>query len=72
MTRVLAVGVSTATLRDLAITADGAQLLATGAEESLNLSRVPLAPDAFQVTIPEGTEPTTIDELRLSGPLAEP
>ncbi|MCA1561610.1 MAG: hypothetical protein LC804_15555 [Acidobacteria bacterium] len=51
--RVLVVGVSTGTLRDLAIARDGKHLLATGAEESLNLSRVPLAPGGGDVGGPE-------------------
>ncbi len=51
--RVLVVGVSTGTLRDLAIATDGKHLLASGTEESLNLTRVPLAPGGGDVAGPE-------------------
>jgi Tol biopolymer transport system component len=51
--RVLVVGVSTGTLHELAIAADGKQLLASGGEESLNLTRVPLAPGGGDVAGPE-------------------
>ena len=51
--RLLVVGVSTGALRDLAIAADGKQLLASGVEESLNLTRVPLAPGGGDVAGPE-------------------
>lgn len=43
--RVAVAGVSTGNLRDLAIAADRHRLLAVNTEESLNLTRVPLAPD---------------------------
>lgn len=33
---------------------------------------VPLGPEAFEVNVPASADPITIDELRRSGPLAEP
>jgi len=42
-------GVSTGTLRDLALAPDGTRLLATDADESLNLTRIRLTPDGGDV-----------------------
>jgi Tol biopolymer transport system component len=47
------VGVSTGALRDLALSADSKRLLATGVEESLNLTRVALSADGGRVAGPE-------------------
>jgi Tol biopolymer transport system component len=51
--RVWVVGVSTGSLHDLAIATDGKHLLASGIEESLNLTRVSLAPGGGDVAGPE-------------------
>lgn len=51
--RTLTLGVSTGTLRELAMAGDRSHLLATGVEESLNLSRVPLTSDGGNVAGPE-------------------
>ena len=47
--RVWVAGVSTGTLRDLALAPDGTRLLATGADESINLTRIRLSPDGGDV-----------------------
>ncbi len=47
--RVWVGGVSTGTLRDLALAPDGTRLLAAGADESLNLTRIRLSPDGGDV-----------------------
>jgi eukaryotic-like serine/threonine-protein kinase len=51
--RVWVVGVSTGSLHDLAIATDGKHLLASGIEESLNLTRVLLEPGGGDVAGPE-------------------
>jgi Tol biopolymer transport system component len=51
--RVLVLGVTTGTLHELAIAPDGKQLLASAVEESLNLTRVPLAPGGGDMAGPE-------------------
>ena len=51
--RVWVAGVSTGTLRDLALAPDGTRLLASGADESANLTRVRLTPDGGDVAGPE-------------------
>jgi eukaryotic-like serine/threonine-protein kinase len=51
--RLFVVGVSTAILHDLAIATDGKRLLASGVEESMNLTRIPLAPGGGDVAGPE-------------------
>ncbi len=48
--RVWVGGVSTGTLRDLALAPDGTRLLAAGADESLNLTRIRLTPDGGDIT----------------------
>ena len=47
--RVWVAGVSTGTLRDLALAPDGTRLLAAGADESINLTRIRLTPDGGDV-----------------------
>ena len=47
--RVWVAGVSTGTLRDLALAPDGTRLLAAGADESLNLTRIRLSPEGGDV-----------------------
>ncbi len=51
--RVWVGGVSTGTLRDLALSPDGTRLLATGIDESLNLTRIRLSPESGEVVGPE-------------------
>jgi Tol biopolymer transport system component len=51
--RTSVVGVSTGTLRDLAIAVDGNRLLASGVEESLNLTRVALSPGGGDIADPD-------------------
>jgi Tol biopolymer transport system component len=51
--RVSVVGVSTGALHELAIAPDGKHLLASGVEESMNLTRVRLAPGGGDVAGPE-------------------
>ena len=46
-------GVSTGTLKELAVAGDGRHILAVGFDESLNLSRVPLTADGTSVAGPE-------------------
>ena len=48
VSRVWVGGVSTGTLRDLALAPDGTRLLATGADESINLARIRLSPDGAE------------------------
>ena len=52
VTRVWVAGVSTGTLRDLALGPDGSQLLAAGTDESLNVTRIRLTPDGEESSVP--------------------
>ena len=63
-------GVSTGTLRDLALAPDGTRLLASGADESLNLTRVRLTPDGGDVVGPE--EPLSTGHVRDRYPAISP
>ena len=62
--------VSTGTLRDLALAPDGTRLLASGADESLNLTRIRLTPDGGDVAGPE--EPLSAGHVRDNYPAISP
>jgi Tol biopolymer transport system component len=68
--RVWIAGVSTGTLRDLALAPDGTRLLASDADESLNLTRVRLTPDGGDVAGPE--EPLSTGHVRDRYPAISP
>jgi serine/threonine protein kinase/Tol biopolymer transport system component len=70
VTRVRVAGVSTGTLRDLAIGPDGGQLLATGTDESLNVARIRLTPDGGGVIGAE--EPLSTGHVRDRFPAVSP
>ncbi|MGE5814699.1 MAG: protein kinase domain-containing protein [Acidobacteriota bacterium] len=68
--RTVTLGVSTGTLKELTIAGDRLHLLATGVEESLNLTRVPLTPDGGDVAGPE--EPLSRGQVRDRYPTISP
>ena len=68
--RVWVAGVSTGTLRDLALAPDGTRLLASGADESANLTRIRLTPDGGDVAGPE--EPLSTGHVRDRYPAISP
>jgi serine/threonine-protein kinase len=63
-------GVSTGTLRDLALAPDGTRLLAAGADESMNLTRIRLSPEGGDVAGPE--ESLSTGHVRDRFPAASP
>ncbi len=64
------VGANTAAMRELAVAPDGRHLLVVEIEESLNLSRIPLTPDADDVAGPE--EALSTGQLRDRYPSVSP
>ena len=68
--RVWVGGVSTGTLRDLALAPDGTRLLATAADESLNLTRIRVSPDGGEGIGPE--EPLSTGHVRDRYPSVSP
>ena len=63
-------GVSTGTLKELAIAGDARHILAAGIDESLNLSRVPLTADGASVAGPE--EQLSYGQVRDNYPSVSP